>query len=62
MLDDIRVECPYCGENFDTVVDCSAGSQRYIEDCPVCCSPIEFEVEVDSGGNLITLMARRDDE
>jgi hypothetical protein len=62
MLDDIRVECPYCGENFDTVVDCSAGSQRYIEDCPVCCSPIEFEVEVDSGGNLITLVARRDDE
>ena len=62
MLEDMQVECPYCGENFDTVVDCSAGSQRYIEDCPVCCSPIEFEAEVDGEGNLITLMTRRDDD
>jgi endogenous inhibitor of DNA gyrase (YacG/DUF329 family) len=64
MLDDMRVECPYCGEGFDTLVDCSAGSQRYIEDCPVCCRPIEFEVEVevDGEGNLISLMTRRDDD
>jgi hypothetical protein len=62
MLEDMRVECPYCGENFDTVVDCSAESQRYIENCPVCCSPIEFESEVDGEGNLITLMTRRDDD
>ena len=62
MLDDMQVECPYCGENRDTVVDCSAGSQRYIEDCPVCWNPIEFEAEVDGEGNLITLMMRRDDD
>ena len=62
MLEETRVACPYCGEDFDTVVDCSAGSQHYIEDCPVCCSPIEFEVEVDDEGSLITLMTRRDDD
>ena len=62
MLEETRVACPYCGEDFDTLVDCSAGSQRYIEDCPVCCSPIEFEVEVDDEGSLITRMARRDDD
>jgi hypothetical protein len=62
MLEDMRVECPYCGEGFDPVVDCSAGSQRYIEDCPVCCSPIEFEVEVDGEGHLIALTTRRDDD
>ena len=62
MLEDMQVECPYCGENFVTVVDCSAGSQCYIEDCPVCCHPIEFEAEVDGEGNLITLMTQRDDD
>jgi len=54
MIEETRVACPYCGEDVDIVVDCSAGSQRYIEDCPVCCSPIEFEVEVDGEGNLLT--------
>jgi hypothetical protein len=62
MLEDVRVGCPYCGEDFDTLVDCSAGSQHYIEDCPVCCRPIEFEVKVDGDGNLVGLMTRRDDD
>jgi len=62
MLEDMWVECPYCGEGFDTVVDCSAGSQRYIEDCPVCCRPIELQVEVNGEGSPITLTARRDDD
>lgn len=62
MLEDTRVECPYCGEYFDTVVDCSAGSQRYIEDCPVCCRPIDLQAEVDGEGVLIGLIARRDDD
>lgn len=58
----MRVECPYCGEDFDTSVDGSAGSQRYIEDCSVCCRPIEFHAEVDGEGNLIMLTLQRDDE
>ena len=40
------VQCPYCGESFDTVVDLSSGSTSYIEDCQVCCQPIEFSLEV----------------
>jgi hypothetical protein len=62
MLEETRVACPYCREGFDALGDRSAGSQRYIEDCPVCCSPIEFEVAVDDDGSLITLMTRRDDD
>ena len=62
MLNDIQIECPYCGEAFDTLVDCSAGSQQYIEDCPVCCNPIEFQAEVDSEGDLTSLTTRRDDD
>jgi endogenous inhibitor of DNA gyrase (YacG/DUF329 family) len=62
MLEEVQVECPYCGEGFDTLADGSAGNQRYIEDCPVCCRPIEFEVEVDAAGSLIRMVTRRDDD
>lgn len=57
-----RVECPYCGETYETALDCSGGSQDYIEDCPVCCRPIEFGLEVGPGGELLSLSLRRDDE
>ncbi|HYN76643.1 MAG TPA: CPXCG motif-containing cysteine-rich protein [Lamprocystis sp. (in: g-proteobacteria)] len=64
MLNERWVECPYCGEDFETLVDGSAGSQSYIEDCPVCCRPIEFqaEAEADGAGDLINLTTRRDDD
>jgi hypothetical protein len=44
------VRCPYCGEALTLTVDASAGSQRYIEDCAVCCRPIEVSLEVDADG------------
>lgn len=56
------VDCPYCGESFETVVDSSGSSQDYIEDCPVCCRPVEFRLEVGSGGDVLSLTTRRDDD
>jgi transcription elongation factor Elf1 len=43
-------ECPYCGETISMVLDESVKRQRYIEDCEVCCKPIEisYEIEDDS--------------
>ncbi len=58
----VCVRCPYCGEQFDTTVDLSAGDQRYIEDCYVCCQPIEFSAALDHNGELGSLEARRDNE
>jgi hypothetical protein len=55
------VQCPYCGETFDTVIDLSAGSTSYIEDCQVCCQPIEFTLEVAEDGTLANLETRRGD-
>jgi transcription elongation factor Elf1 len=40
------IQCPYCGESFTTFVDLSQGDTTYIEDCQVCCQPIEFDVTV----------------
>ena len=48
MLEEITVSCPYCGERFDTTVDLSAGDQNYIEDCYVCCRPIQFDIKTDN--------------
>lgn len=44
------VRCPYCGERLMLTVDASAGAQRYVEDCAVCCRPIELSLEVDAEG------------
>ena len=55
------VECPYCGERFETLVDTSSGSACYVEDCQICCQPIEFSVEVDHDGALQGLSTLRSD-
>lgn len=40
--------CPYCFEQISMVLDLSVeGSQTYIEDCEVCCQPIEITYEVE---------------
>ncbi|MBT3431560.1 MAG: CPXCG motif-containing cysteine-rich protein [Candidatus Thioglobus sp.] len=41
------IDCPYCGENIEVDVDCSEPSQSYIEDCSVCCRPININIEID---------------
>jgi Cysteine-rich CPXCG len=55
------IECPYCGEPFDTTVDTTAGSSAYIEDCQVCCRPIEISIEVSAQGALNSVNAQRSD-
>lgn len=55
----ITVQCPFCGESIDTMMDLSAGSFRYIEDCQVCCQPIELTGDVDEGGELVGVRAER---
>lgn len=55
-----QIYCPYCGESIDIMVDASIDNQQYIEDCSVCCRPIELEVVVQ--GDAVTVMPKRDDE
>ncbi|WP_290650815.1 CPXCG motif-containing cysteine-rich protein [Aquisalimonas sp.] len=62
MITETTIDCPYCGEPFTTVVDYSEGGQHYIEDCQVCCQPIEFVVDVDVAGDLLGVTVLRDDE
>lgn len=34
-------QCPYCWEEISMLLDASVHTQTYIEDCEVCCNPIE---------------------
>ena len=39
--------CPYCWEEISMVLDTSVEHQRYVEDCEVCCKPIDIHYAVD---------------
>ena len=54
------IRCPYCAEPISILLDPSAGAQAYIEDCQVCCQPMQIvfdatdgeilELRIDRGG------------
>ncbi|NND88521.1 MAG: CPXCG motif-containing cysteine-rich protein [Flavobacteriaceae bacterium] len=37
-------QCPYCWEEISVLVDLSVSDQQYVEDCEVCCNPIQLRV------------------
>jgi hypothetical protein len=57
----VTVNCPYCAEQYETQVDLTAGSFTYVEDCQICCQPIELYVEVNEAGRLRAVNAQRMD-
>ncbi len=56
--------CPYCWEEISFVLDLSAGEQSYIEDCEVCCRPIQIRYSTDGedGDEVIDFQADAIDE
>lgn len=60
MLDTAVVTCPYCGEAIELLIDASAGDQSYVEDCHVCCQPMEVAVTVAVDGG-VNVSVRADD-
>jgi hypothetical protein len=51
-LIEVALQCPYCWEEITLLVDGSIELQEYIEDCEVCCRPIDFVVETDEQGQV----------
>jgi hypothetical protein len=37
-------QCPYCWEEISMLLDSSVRKQTYVEDCEICCNPIEISV------------------
>lgn len=56
LLQTVAAHCPWCGEPIELIVDCScvdfgcvdfgSGSHVYVEDCQVCCAPIQVRVRL----------------
>jgi hypothetical protein len=39
--------CPYCWQRISMVLDTSVKAQVFVEDCEVCCHPIEIHYRVE---------------
>jgi hypothetical protein len=55
------IQCPYCWEQIEVLVDCSIDDQEYIEDCSVCCKPIVFSV-LASEGEVVSIDVRSEND
>jgi hypothetical protein len=55
--------CPYCGEAITIWIDSGGGShQRYVEDCLVCCRPIDIELLPGDDEEVPYMQLHRDDD
>ncbi len=50
---EVTVQCPYCWEQFSLLIDASVESQEYVEDCEVCCRPIDFAIDIDEEDQVV---------
>ena len=41
-------QCPYCWEDISMLVDYSVSNQNYIEDCEICCNPIQLDIVIEN--------------
>jgi len=51
-LSEKKITCPYCGQNITVLIDSTDLDQTYIEDCQVCCQPINISVYQNTQGEL----------
>ena len=60
-LTDKPINCPYCGEIIRVLIEPSDMDQQYIEDCQVCCRPINFSVYENMNGDIDVNVFSEDD-
>lgn len=61
-LESRRLDCPYCGADNAIDIDAVIGTQDYVEDCVVCCQPMQVHIVIDSEGKLETVVVQRQDD
>lgn len=60
LLKSVEIQCPYCGESISLTIDGSVEQQDYIEDCSVCCRPINLSIAVFD--EQVTVTCRHEDD
>ena len=54
-MDEINIQCPYCLEAITILLDYSFdGLHQIVEDCEVCCRPIEIDYTVQNN-EIVTI-------
>jgi hypothetical protein len=53
-----EIVCPWCGDPYETMIDTSQDHSSLIEDCNVCCRPIELTLRCDPGEVLAVEIER----
>lgn len=56
-MDEHFFQCPYCWEEISFLLDRSVSKQTYVEDCEVCCNPMEVTVTFQ-GQELVSFEVR----
>jgi hypothetical protein len=58
---DLLYTCPSCGEENAIGIDQTAGRRQHlVEDCPVCCRPLVFDVVIDHEGDAVLERVERE--
>lgn len=55
--DVVEVQCPYCMERIEVVVE-PGDTGRMVQDCDVCCRPLQLTVERDEQGQPQVMVGR----
>ena len=61
MVEEHEFTCPYCWQPISMVLDLSTSIQDYVEDCEVCCRPMDIKVRVPAPGSLQIDVRREND-
>lgn len=49
MIEEHFFTCPYCWQNISMLLDLSIRRDSYVEDCEVCCNPIQVSYRAEEG-------------
>ena len=57
--EEVSAQCPYCYSPITFVCEIFSGGQTYVEDCEVCCKPIEISYNVSENNEIENLCVKR---
>lgn len=52
LQESVLTRCPCCGDEMELLIDRSAGTQEYVEDCATCCRPLVVSVTFAGDGEV----------
>ena len=59
LLVECTVDCPACWERHTVIIDITAQERTIIEDCHVCCNPMQLSFQIDAGNVPCNVVVER---